>query len=110
MSEIADSKPEFFAQLSLPPENSFPGSWASVKPQDATIADQGLASHLGGTPETLPPAGGSTDSVSAKGNENVATAPALCISLAVHDGKFLSPAFVWGRRKVEHSWLWFIWP
>jgi len=42
MSEIADSGPEFFAQLSLPPEISFPGSWASVKPQDATIAAQGL--------------------------------------------------------------------
>jgi hypothetical protein len=92
MSKIADSGPEFFAQLSLPPVISFPGSWASVQPQDATIAAQGLASQLGGTPETLPPAGGSTDSVSAKGKENVATAPALCISLAVHDGTFLSPA------------------
>ena len=71
---------------------SFPGSWSSVQPQDATIGAQGLASQLGGTPETLPPAGGSTDSVSAKGKENVATAPALCISLAVHDGTFLSPA------------------
>jgi len=92
MSDLADSGPEFFAQLSLPPEISFPGSWASVQPQDATIAAQDLASQLGGTPETLPPAGGSTDSVSAKGKENVATAPALCISLAVHDGTFLSPA------------------
>jgi len=92
MSEIADSGPKFFAQLSLPPEISFPGSWASVQPQDATIAAQGLASQLGGTLETLPPAGGSTDSVSAKGKENVATAPALCISLAVHGGTFLSPA------------------
>jgi len=92
MSDLADSGPEFFAQLSLPPEISLPGSWASVQPQDATIAAQGLASLLGGTPETLPPAGGSTDSVSAKGKETVATAPALCISLAVHDGTFLSPA------------------
>jgi len=89
MSDLADSGPEFFAQLLLPPEISFPGSWASVQPQDAA---QGLASQLGGTPETLPPVGGSTDSVSAKGKEHVATAPALCISLAVHDGTFLSPA------------------
>jgi len=92
MSDLADSGPEFFAQLSLPPEISFPGSWASVQPQDATIAAQGLASQLGGTPETLSSADGSTDSVSAKGKENVATVPALCISLAVHDGTFLSPA------------------
>jgi len=89
MSDLADSGPEFFAQLLLPPEISFPGSWASVQPQDAA---QGLASQLGGTPETLPPVGGSTDSVSAKGKEHVATAPALCISLAVHDGTFLSSA------------------
>jgi hypothetical protein len=47
---------------------------------------------LGGTPETLPPTGGSMDSVSAKGKENVGSAPALCISLAAHDGTFLSPA------------------
>ena len=46
-----------------------------------------------GTPETPTPAGGfPTDSVSTKGKEHVATAPALCISLAVHDGTFLSPA------------------
>jgi hypothetical protein len=42
MSEIADSKPEFFAQLSLPPEISFPGSWASVKPQDALYLRKGM--------------------------------------------------------------------
>ena len=81
-----------FAQLSLPPEISFPGSWASVQPQDATIAAQGLGSQLGGTPETPTLAGGSADSLSTKGKKHVATAPALCISLAMHGGTFLSPA------------------
>ena len=83
MSSLAESGPDFFEQLSLPDEVSFPASWASVTPRDAGLAKQGLDLQMGGsTPDLL----------FTSGMENPTSTPALCKSLAMLDGMFLSPA------------------
>jgi len=48
MSNTDTSGPDFFAQLSLPPEIALPALWASIKPRSLEEVSQGLASQLGG--------------------------------------------------------------
>jgi len=96
MSDPATSGPDFFAQLSLPPEIALPALWASIKPRSLDEVTQ--------CPPPLTASSSNatlTEAFPFSGKESLSTsAPALCRVLATHQSVFLSSMIGMGNEEV----------